>query len=684
MKFANINDAIMEAAKKPAAKPAPKTAAKKVEPKKAPAKPAPKPAAKRTPAKPAAKSAAKKTGNKKRVVTPPPAPETDDKGTENKGAEEKPTQEKPAETKPTQSADSGEPRKFAPRWLQSKPRGIGDRLKTAWKGFTAKAGDKIDVPHKYKSVFHEIQKLMEQLQLVESMLREQSLNESYDAGTVNNLYAHRNAIRSVLVEQIVREELYQHNVTIAELDQRQRAALMETVTVRANALWEGLEEAQVMAINPDLQAAIDRHNERRVHNTRLPVQIVPAVKVPATSDDTDDDVDEGRFTRLAAGLGLAGAAMMGGAKDAGAQGVVSPQDSARVVNTAGTQGGPAAATHFAKRIGDINAAGRAAGDSVQTGTGNDLGMAQKRAYAALQARNIVPAGGQRHDFVQNPDGTYSFTVNARGSRPAAPQMEEQYTLEEWMGMMEEAGYSLSERNKENKAAKDAWVRSQGQQQGGDRINQTLAARASSPTSRYSADAQATKIGRSLGDRQTTDRLTAAAQQVSRANPKLVSPSAVSRDQRDGRLQTGVGAANWQSPEMHRAVARGQQGADQADSSRSDTAKLVTTQGDRQRRAQNTRLATGQTVGQVKSPQVADDPSRDPVKLQQHLQARKAQMSVDRAARGASVPGTVDFARDKMDAQDKARRAQQARMAAESINENTVARLQSLAGIKPTE
>lgn len=394
MKFANIDEAIVEAAKKPApAKPAAKPAAKKAEPKKAPAAPA-KPAAKPAPKKAEPK---KVEAPKKKAVAPAPAAP---KKAEPKKAEPK---KKPAAAKPEKKAEpKKEPEKPVQPWstkgrearakelasmssqerekeseaskrkmgLRPASRGIGDRLKSAWKAFTAKPGSSVDIKKSYKSVFHEIQKLMEQLQLVEAMLQEQSLNESYDASTVNTLYERRDAIRSVLVEQMVREELYKHNVTVAELDETQRAALMETVALRSNALWEGLNQ-----------------------------------------------VEEGKLSRLAAGLGLAGAAMMGSPDDAGAQQATSTQaPTAQVPN-----------------------------DSVQTATSKDMQLAFDKAGHELNRRRISQQGARR-DIVQNPDGTFTATIDARKqpTQSGAPRMEEQYTLEEWFGMMEEAGVNLNE------------------------------------------------------------------------------------------------------------------------------------------------------------------------------------------------------------------------------------------------
>jgi hypothetical protein len=274
MKFANIDEAIMEAAKKAvpqkAVKAAPKmptkTAPKKAEVakgKKAPVAPAKKPAAPKKAEAPAAP--------KKKEVAPAPAPAK--KVEKKKPAAAKPAPQKKKEEpkkqpeqKPAPSAGSAEKPKFAPRWLEKK-RGIGDRLKSAWKSFTAKPGaDLGKAGTSYKSVFHEIQKLMEELQLVEAMLREQSLNESYDASTVNNLHTHRNAIRGVLVEQMIREELYKHNVTVAELTKQERAALMETVNVRANSVWEQLTEMKFS----DWESVIARANQGE-----HPIDMVP-------------------------------------------------------------------------------------------------------------------------------------------------------------------------------------------------------------------------------------------------------------------------------------------------------------------------------------------------------------------------------------------------------------------------
>lgn len=463
MKFANIDDAITEAAKKPVPKVASpkadpkKVAPKKVDPKETPAPVAPtkKPAAPKKAAAPVAVPKKKATSSevpktvvkKKKSVAPAPAAEPE---TREEPATE--PEQKPAEPKPTQGSDSSERPKFASRWLQSKPRGIGDRLKSAWKGFTAKSGQDLGkAGTSYKSVFHEIHKLMEQLQLVEAMLQEQSLNESYDAGTVNNLYEHRNTIRSVLVEQIVREELYTHNVTIAELDRRQRAALMKTVNVRANALWEGMNQMEDsytleewMGMMKEAGYSLDEKNmnqmtrderDHAIASSRDVVQkkvkgtspadvkaaqhaatVAQLLKRLGRAQTGTPEMEEGKLSRLAAGLGLAGAAMMGSPNDAGAQQSQPTQaPTAQVPN-----------------------------DSVQTGNSRDMQLAINNANYALDRKKISQTGARR-DVVKNPDGTYTATVDARKQpNSGAPQMEDKYTLEEWMGMMKESGANVEE------------------------------------------------------------------------------------------------------------------------------------------------------------------------------------------------------------------------------------------------
>jgi hypothetical protein len=125
-------------------------------------------------------------------------------------------------------------------------------------------------------------------------------------------------------------------------------------------------------------------------------------------------MDEGRLGRLAAGLGLGAAALAGGAKDADAQSA--PPQAATVPN-----------------------------DSVQTGTSRDMGLAQRKAGHELDIRKISQQGA-RQTIRQNPDGTYSVTIDARKQPPATekPKMDEQYTLEEWIDALQEVGVELGE------------------------------------------------------------------------------------------------------------------------------------------------------------------------------------------------------------------------------------------------
>jgi hypothetical protein len=75
----------------------------------------------------------------------------------------------------------------------------------------------------------------------------------------------------------------------------------------------------------------------------------------------------------------------------------------------------------------------------------------------------------RHNHKAN-DGEHSRTMQKKKRRRAATQehprnVDERYSLEEWMGMMKEAGYSLEEGNKENKEKKNAYTDSQSHKRG---------------------------------------------------------------------------------------------------------------------------------------------------------------------------------------------------------------------------
>ena len=555
-------------------------------------------------------------------------------------------------------------------------RGIGDRLRSAWKSFTAapdtdlgKAGSATG--QRYKSVFHEIQRLMEQYQLIEMVLHEQSLYEGLQgkqkaldvappfgkltADDFATLRGRKNKIREALAEHLIREELYRRQVTMAELNENQRTALMETMKSRCDEMFGALSEAKLspedaenildthkahddfhalpsdtvdalggaakdakyrkgknapgsktrmfhqhltklakkhptpieehysleewldlmeganqilseqeshmeeqytleewmgmmeeagynlnelspetlasyrdkaadqrrdlaakhttgkthidntMMQSPDAIASGDtrkyfkrgtgigraqsnlgqgkftdgsrergisdtesqkrskeswgKRNDKlsnlinpRVASARTPEDpyshlrgSVPdvdkyaidadrkrALKYPTAPSPTMQEkvytieewmgmmeeagIDEGKLSRLAAGLGLGAAAMMGGAKDAEAQSTTPQQTvTAPVPN-----------------------------DSVQTGVSRDMGLAQTKAGFELDRRGIDRQGA-RMTPKQNPDGTWSVTIDARKQpTTGTPQMEQSYTLDEWMGMMEEAGYDVSE------------------------------------------------------------------------------------------------------------------------------------------------------------------------------------------------------------------------------------------------
>ena len=305
MKITNIDEAMEEAAKKQPAKepkkmekkPAPAkkvekkpTPAKKVAPKaepKAPTPPVP-PAKKEKTPEPETSSDEPKTTEpapkkkalpKKKVSAPaktakPTAkvePKEEPKKKEPKATEpEKPVQpwsakgrEANAEKRASMSSDEKQAEKdrsMRRMGFRQQGRGIGDRLKSAWKAFTGPAGGSTQHGQgKYKSVFHEIQRLMEQLRLVESILVHENITaEGLTGGQKNldvaspfgkltaadfaTLRARRDEIRSVLVGQMIREELHKHNTTLAELNPRQRAALSETVKQRSSKMWEQLAE----------------------------------------------------------------------------------------------------------------------------------------------------------------------------------------------------------------------------------------------------------------------------------------------------------------------------------------------------------------------------------------------------------------------------------------------------------
>ena len=59
------------------------------------------------------------------------------------------------------------------------------------------------------------------------------------------LRARRKQLREALVQEMIREELEKHSTTLAELNPRQRTALMEYVKKRSTKMWEMMAEARM-------------------------------------------------------------------------------------------------------------------------------------------------------------------------------------------------------------------------------------------------------------------------------------------------------------------------------------------------------------------------------------------------------------------------------------------------------
>jgi hypothetical protein len=143
--------------------------------------------------------------------------------------------------------------------IERTKRSIGDRLKGAWRGFTADAGEDLGkASGGYRSVFHEVQRLMEQYRLIGRILHEQSLYEGLagqqgkldvappfgqlTAADFAKLRRRQKHIKEALAMQIVREQLYTHHTTLAELNINQRNALMELVKSRCDEMFCRLDE----------------------------------------------------------------------------------------------------------------------------------------------------------------------------------------------------------------------------------------------------------------------------------------------------------------------------------------------------------------------------------------------------------------------------------------------------------
>lgn len=222
-------------------------------------------------------------------------------GTQTKTAEPKPdTVEKPVTTeppkpeKPETPTPSAEPKKSVQPWSQQgrearakeladmspeekarekeksmrrmgfvpDKRSFLDRVKTAGKAFVAPAGSSIQTePTQWKSRFAEVLQMMEELQQVEHQLYELSLAEGLVGGQKKldvappygkltsqdfaRLRARRKQLREALVKEMIHEELEKHSTTLAELNPRQRTALMEYVKKRSTKMWEMMAEARM-------------------------------------------------------------------------------------------------------------------------------------------------------------------------------------------------------------------------------------------------------------------------------------------------------------------------------------------------------------------------------------------------------------------------------------------------------
>lgn len=142
-------------------------------------------------------------------------------------------------------------------------------------------------------------------------------------------------------------------------------------------------------------------------------------------------MEEGKLSRLAAGVGLGAAAMMGGAKDAEAQAKSEPAPTTTTRSWTSTMGR------------NSDGAPTPPKDSTSTQTSRDMQMAVDKAAFDLKSRGIDPrtVAGFKRDIKQNPDGTWSVTMKPDTTKPP---MDESRTLEEWMSVLKEAGYDLGE------------------------------------------------------------------------------------------------------------------------------------------------------------------------------------------------------------------------------------------------
>lgn len=226
---------------------------------------------------------------------PPPAPPQSPSTSASGVSTEKPaTTEPPKPEKPETPASAPEPKKPVQPWSRQgrearakeladmspeekarakeksmrrmgfvpDKRSFTDRVKSAGRAFMAPAGTSVETePMSWKSRFAEVLQMMEELQQIERQLHELSLAEGLVGGQKKldvappygkltsqdfaQLRARRSHLRKALVKEMIREELEKHNTTLAELNPRQRTALMEYVKKRSTKMWEMMAEARM-------------------------------------------------------------------------------------------------------------------------------------------------------------------------------------------------------------------------------------------------------------------------------------------------------------------------------------------------------------------------------------------------------------------------------------------------------
>jgi hypothetical protein len=253
-------------------------------------------------------------------------------------------------------------------------RGIGDRLGAAFRGLTAKAGEDLGKAGtgkpKYKSMFYEIAKRLHKM----GALKEKFALHEWSRVFETAGYGPLGEYARYLSENTMDEEKY----TLREL-----YAMMEEM--------QQLEQAHNWWHKPS-EAEEDGHIEpSKVHETAISLEEMNAI-------------------RKAFATAAMGAALAGGAKDAGAQSTT-----------------PAAVPN----------------DSVSTTVVRDLnrvGPAQNQNRMNLTGRKITPhqtAGTGVQSVTQNPDGTYSVTTDYREQKPKPKTESSSFSLEEILDEMED-------------------------------------------------------------------------------------------------------------------------------------------------------------------------------------------------------------------------------------------------------